>query len=269
MQKISIITVSYNSISTIQDTIKSVLSQDYPCIEYILVDGASTDGTVDLIHSSYSSCIQHFISEPDQGMYDALNKGLALATGDIIGILNSDDVYVNSQVISTVVATLAETQADCIFADLVYVSNDNLDKVVRYYSSAPFTPCRFAYGWMPAHPTVFIKRWAYERYGYFKTDYKIAADYELLIRFLAKHQLPYAYAPQVWVKMRTGGISTKNLMSNWILNREIVRGCAENGIRTNLFKVLSKYFTKIFQLVRRPNQKVLSPSTASGDRSIS
>lgn len=258
MHKVSIITVAYNSVSTIKKTIDSVLSQDYPSIEYILIDGASTDGTINLI-KSYGNHINYFISEPDQGMYDAINKGLSLATGDIIGILNSDDFYVNSQVISTVVSNFLENQVDCIFADLVYVSKHHPNKIVRYYSSASFTPRHFAYGWMPAHPTVFIKRWAYEHYGYFKIDYKIAADYELLIRFLAKYQLPYAYVPQVWVKMRTGGISTKNLMSNWILNREIVRGCTENGIRTNLFKVFSKYFTKIFQLARRPDRKILSP----------
>jgi len=254
MQRVSIITVAYNSVNTIQDTIESVLGQDYPYIEYILIDGASTDSTVHVI-KSYSDRIAHFISEPDRGMYDALNKGLALATGDLIGILNSDDIYAHPQVISTVVATLQNTKADCVFADLVYISPTNPHKVLRYYSSAPVAPRRFAYGWMPAHPTVFIKRWAYDRYGPFKIDYKIAADYELLIRFLAKHQLPYTYVPQVWVKMRAGGISTRNLMSNWILNREIVRGCAENGIRTNLLKVFSKYFTKVFQLVRRPGKQ--------------
>lgn len=261
MQKVSIITVTYNSVLTIRDTIESILCQDYPNIEYILIDGASTDGTVELV-ASYGERISHFISEPDQGMYDALNKGLALATGDLIGILNSDDVYSHSQVITTVVNAMQNAQADCVFADLVYVSPTNLDKVVRYYSSATFSPRRFAYGWMPAHPTVFIKRWAYDCYGYFKTDYAIAADYELLIRFLFTHQLPYAYVPQVWVKMRTGGISTSNLMSNWILNREIVRACAENNISTNLFKVFSKYFTKIFQLVNRPNKKLRSSRQA-------
>jgi acetyltransferase-like isoleucine patch superfamily enzyme len=249
--KVSLITVTYNSAATLAQTLESVQAQDYPHIEHIVVDGGSTDRTLEIIQAHRPHLAQ-VISEPDRGMYDALNKGLALATGDIIGMLHSDDTYAHPQVIATVVTTLQTTQADCVFADLVYVSPTHPNKVLRYYSSAPFTPRRFAYGWMPAHPTVFIKRWAYDRYGYFKTNYKIAADYELLIRFLAKHQLPYTYVPQVWVKMRAGGISTRNLMSNWILNREIVRGCAENGIRTNLLKVFSKYFTKVFQLVRRP-----------------
>ncbi|XGB41376.1 MAG: WcaF family extracellular polysaccharide biosynthesis acetyltransferase [Nodosilinea sp. LVE1205-7] len=249
--KVSLITVTYNSAATLTQTLQSVQAQDYPHIEHIVIDGGSTDGTLEIIQAHRHHLAQ-VISEPDRGMYDALNKGLALATGDLVGMLNSDDTYAHPQVISTVVTTLQATQADCVFADLVYVSPTHPDKILRYYSSAPFTPRRFASGWMPAHPTVFIKRWAYDRYGPFKTDYKIAADYELLIRFLAKHHLPYTYVPQVWVNMRAGGISTRNLMSNWILNREIVRGCAENGIRTNLFKVCSKYFTKVFQLVRRP-----------------
>jgi glycosyltransferase involved in cell wall biosynthesis len=262
IEKVSIITVCYNSVDTIADTINSVLIQDYPRIEHIIIDGASRDGTVDIVRS-YSDLIAQFISEPDRGMYDAINKGLSLATGDLIGILNSDDVYAHPQVISTVVTTLRESHADCVFADLIYVSPTNLNQVVRYYSSAPFNPRRFAYGWMPAHPTVFIKRSSYDSYGHFKTNYKIAADYELLTRFLAKYQLSYVYVPQVWVKMRTGGISTSSLMSNWILNREIVRACAENGIDTNLFKVLSKYFTKVFQLVQRPLPETLTQGKMS------
>jgi glycosyltransferase involved in cell wall biosynthesis len=249
--KVSIITVVYNGSQTITDAIHSVLSQDYSDIEYIIIDGASTDGTVSLIES-YQNRITKFISEPDRGIYDAMNKGIKLATGDIIGILNSDDFYASNTIISTVVQRFKQTKADSVFGDLVFVASDNLDKVVRYYSSAKFHPGQFAYGWMPAHPTFFVKRSAYERYGLFKTDYKIAADYELLTRFLAKHKLSYSYIPKVMVKMRTGGVSTTNLKSNWILNREIVRGCAENDIQTNMPKVLSKYFTKVFQLVYRP-----------------
>jgi glycosyltransferase involved in cell wall biosynthesis len=254
MQKVSIITVAYNSVTTIGHTIDSILAQDYPHIEHIIIDGASTDGTVDLVRS-YGDRITQFISERDRGIYDAMNKGLALATGDIIGILNSDDFYASTDIISTVVATIENSGVDAVFGDLVYVSGSNLSRIVRYYSSAHFHPGLFAYGWMPAHPTFFVKRFAYDQYGYFKTDYKIASDYELLIRFLAKNRLTYHYIPRIMVKMRTGGVSTTNLMSNWILNREIVRGCAENGIRTNLLKVFSKYFTKIFQLIRRPKEQ--------------
>jgi glycosyltransferase involved in cell wall biosynthesis len=257
--KVSIITVSYNSISSIKATIESILSQDYPNIEYIIIDGGSRDGTIDIIES-YGNQISKFTSEPDRGMYDAMNKGLHLATGDIIGILNSDDFYADKSVISNVVNTFIESGSDSIFGDLVYVNSNNLTKVTRYYSSAHFHPKLFAYGWMPAHPTFFVKRWAYEQYGVFQTNYKIAADYELLTRFLAKHKLSYTYLPQVMVRMRTGGASTTNLMSNWVLNSEIIRACTENGIKTNWFKVLSKYFKKVFQLIRRPpSNKINNP----------
>ncbi|KAM3095912.1 glycosyltransferase family 2 protein [Phormidesmis sp. 146-35] len=249
--KVSIITVVYNGRKTIEDTVKSVLSQDYPDIEHIIIDGASTDGTVAVLQS-YRHQIAQFISEPDRGIYDAMNKGIKLASGEIIGILNSDDFYADTNIISTVVKQFEQTQADSVFGDLVFVKPDDLNKVVRYYSSAKFHPKKFADGWMPAHPTFFVKRWAYERYGLFKTDYKIASDYELLTRFLAKHKLSYSYIPQVMVKMRVGGVSTTSLKSNWVLNREIVRGCAENQIRTNLVRVFSKYFTKVFQLIQRP-----------------
>jgi glycosyltransferase involved in cell wall biosynthesis len=242
--KVSIITVVFNGQDTIKDTVKSVLAQDYPHIEHIIIDGASTDETLQVVRS-YGDRIAQIVSEPDQGIYDAMNKGIKLATGDVVGILNSDDFYASPDVISTVVKQLEVSQADSVFGDLVFVKPDSLDQVVRYYSSAQFHPKQFA-------DTFFVKRWAYEQYGLFKTDYEIASDYELLIRFLAKHQLSYSYISKVMVKMRAGGVSTKNLRSNWVLNREIVRGCAENGIRTNMMRVLSKYFTKVFQLVQRP-----------------
>ncbi|GAP97583.1 glycosyltransferase family 2 protein [Leptolyngbya sp. NIES-2104] len=249
--KVSIITVAYNAGATIRDTIESVLSQDYPDIEHIIIDGASKDNTAEIVRS-YGERIAQYVSEPDRGMYDGMNKGIKLATGDVVAILNADDIYIDSTVISTIVQHFEQHQVDSVFGDLVYVKNDNPDKIVRYYSSASFHPGKFAYGWMPAHPTFVVRRWAFDRYGDFKTDYKIAADYELLIRFLAIHKLSYHYIPQVLVKMRTGGASTANLSSNWILNREIVRGCLENGIQTNMTKVLSKYFVKVFQLVARP-----------------
>lgn len=248
--KVSIITVVYNNKVTVVDAIKSVLSQDYQNIEYIVIDGQSTDGTVEEI-KPYLKYISHFLSEPDKGIYDAMNKGLKLATGDIIGILNSDDFYDNDHIISDVVSNFKSKKVDLIFGDIVYVKPDNLEKITRYYSSANFSPNKFAWGWMPAHPSCFFKREVYEKYGYFKTDYKISADYELLTRFMAKYKISYDYIPQVFVKMRTGGASTANFKSNWILNKEIVRACRENGIKTNIYKVLLKYFVKIFELIRR------------------
>ena len=248
---ISVITVSYNNSATIEDTILSIESQSYPAIEHIIIDGASTDGTMALI-KKHEDKIAVFISEPDNGIYDAMNKGINFASGDIVGFLNADDVYYDNDCLSTVINEFKKKNVDSVFADLVYVHTNNLNKVVRYYCSAKFLPRKFSHGLMPAHPTFFVKRECYEKYGSFKTDYKIAADYELLVRFLAIHNINYSYIPKVLVKMRKGGTSTKNLKSNWILNKEIVRACAENGIKTNLLKVHLKYFTKSLQLIRRP-----------------
>ena len=248
--KVSIITVVWNNKETIKDAIESVLNQTYENIEYIIIDGASTDGTVELIQN-YGSKISQFISEKDKGLYDAMNKGISLATGDVIGILNSDDFYINEHVIQKIVDTFKENNVNSVFADLVFVKPNNLEKIVRYYDSSKFHPSKFAYGWMPAHPTFFVKREFYEKYGVYKTDYKIAADYELLTRFLAKYKLSYFYLKESIIKMRVGGVSTSGLKSNYILNKEIIRGCKENGIDTNWLKVLSKYPAKLLGLLKK------------------
>ncbi len=252
MFKLSIITVTKNDKNYIEDCIKSVIEQQYPNYEYIIIDGGSTDGTIDII-KKYCDHISIFVSEPDGGIYDAMNKGIKLATGDIVGILNSDDIYKSNDVLTEVVREFTEKGVDAVFADLVYVDRNNTDKIVRYYKSANFTPDKFAYGWMPAHPTFFLKRKYYEKYGLFKTDYQIAADYELVVRLLGKNKLSYSYLPKVIIKMRSGGISTSSFKSNWILNMEIIRACRENGIQTNIFKVFSKYLVKFYQLIERPS----------------
>lgn len=241
------LTVSYNSVATIKDTIESVRSQSYKDIEYIVVDGNSKDGTVELLKSS-SDVITKWISEQDRGIYDAMNKAIAMATGDVVGILNSDDFYFNNQILSEVANLFLDPEVDMIFGDLIFVDPQNLTKTVRTYSSAKWSPGKFAWGFMPAHPTVFVRRRHYDELGVFKTDYKIAADYELLIRFLYVHKLKYRYLPLTMVKMRRGGVSSRNLMSTIVLNNEIIRACRENGIKTNVLKVYSKYFTKVFEL---------------------
>jgi len=245
---VSIITVVYNGAPTIRDCLASVASQTFPA-EHIIIDGGSTDDTLKIV--SEFPHVSRIVSEPDQGMYDAMNKGIRLATGDIVGILNADDVYVDGHVLEKIAAAFAPG-VDAVFADLVYVRPEDLQRVVRYYRADRFTPEQFASGRMPPHPTVFLRRSVYEKYGLFKTDYRIAADFELLARFLARHRIAYRYLPEVIVKMRTGGVSTRGLTSNLVLNREILRACRENGIRTNLVRVYSKYLTKIFQLVRKP-----------------
>lgn len=237
-----------NSVATVRDTIESVLAQNYPGIEHIVIDGSSTDGTVEIVRS-YGSRIARFISEPDSGIYDAMNKGLRLASGEIIGILNSDDVYTDRSTITRVIHEFEDKHVDLVFGDVVFVRPENLAKVVRYYSSADCGPERFAWGWMPAHPSCFLRREVYARYGYFKPEYRIAADFEILARFMAKHGVSYSYIPQVLVRMRTGGASRANLKVKWILNRETARACRENGIPTSIPKLLLRYFRKALQLI--------------------
>lgn len=245
--KISLITVSYNSAATIKDTIESILSQDHNNIEYIIIDGKSKDNTVQIIQS-FGSKITRWISEPDKGIYDAMNKGIKMATGEVVGMLNSDDFYSNTNIISQVVKAFEDINVDAVFGDLVFVDPKNLNKVVRTYSSKGWHPKKFARGFMPAHPTFFVRRKYYDQLGFFKTDYKIAADYELLIRFLYVHKLRYKYLSLNMVTMRKGGVSSNGIKSNIILNQEIIRGCRENGIRTHEVLVYSKYFIKLFEL---------------------
>ena len=248
MLKISLITVSFNSAGTIGDTIQSVLSQDYPNIEYIIVDGNSRDATIDII-KSFDGKISKWKSEPDKGIYDAMNKGLKMATGDVIGMINSDDMYSGSDIISRVAAQFEDENIDAVFGDLIVVDPDNMQRVVRCYSSKNWRPDKFGRGFMPAHPTFFVRRKYYDTIGVFKTDYRIASDYELLIRFLYVHKLRYKYLPLTMVTMRKGGVSSSGLKSNVILNNEILRACRENGIKTNLPLIYLKYFVKVFELV--------------------
>jgi glycosyltransferase involved in cell wall biosynthesis len=242
--KISIITVTYNSAATISDCISSVNAQSYPDIEHLVIDGASTDHTVEIIRNTHNR-VSHLVSEPDKGIYDAMNKGIALASGDIIGILNSDDFFTSDQVIEQIASGFQDRTLQGVYGDVCFVRPQNLNKVVRYYSARWFKPFLLRFGFMPPHPSVYIRRSCFQEYGLYKTDYKIAADYELLIRYLNVNRLKTRYLNYCAVTMRTGGDSTKNLKSNWILNKEIVRGCRENGIYTNMFILGFKYIFKI------------------------
>lgn len=245
--KISIITVVLNAKQTIRDTIESVLFQNYKDIEVIVIDGNSVDGTIDII-KGYGKQITQFVSEPDKGIYDAMNKGVALATGDIIGILNADDFYIDNTVIEKIANIFQQEKVDSVFADLVYIKGNNLNKIIRKYDSSSFHPDKFSYGVMPAHPTFFTKKTIYRQYGVFRTDLKIAADFDILARFLYTHKISYYYLPQTIVKMRLGGVSTA-LSSVWINNIEILRVCKENNIKTNFFKILRRYVRKIIGLL--------------------
>jgi len=241
--KISIITVVWNNKNSIKNAIDSVLNQTYKNIEYIIIDGVSTDGTIEIVRS-YGDKVSKFLSEPDSGLYDAMNKGIFLATGDVVGILNSDDFYIDDQVIQRVVKEFEVKDVDSVYADLEFVKPVNLDKTVRYYDSSKFNPSKFAYGWMPAHPTFFVKRDIYKKYGVFRADLKIAADFDILARFLFTHKISYSYMQEVLVKMRLGGVST-SFNNIWIINIEQLQVCRDNHINTNIFKILLKYPIKI------------------------
>lgn len=247
--KISIITVVWNNKDTIKDAIDSVLSQTYENIEYIIVDGASTDGTIEIVQS-YGDKIDKFISEKDKGLYDAMNKGIRLATGDVVGILNSDDFYIEKHVIEKVLKEFEEKNVDSVYADLVFVKPENLDKIVRYYDSSKCIPDKFQYALYPAHPTFFVKRWVYEKYGVFKTDYKIGADFDIMARFLYTNKISYSYIKEPIIKMRIGGVST-SFSSIWINALEQLRVCKENGIETNIFKILMKYSIKLLGMIKK------------------
>lgn len=243
--KVSIVTVTYNSGATLRDAIESVLSQDYDNIEYIIVDGQSTDATLAII-DEYRDRISVVVSEPDQGIYDAMNKGIERATGDIVGILNSDDYFPDNHIVSMIAGEFDGT-IDAVYGDVAFISPSNPQKIIRYYSSKIFKPSRMIMGLSPAHPSFYVKRAFYEQYGKYNVSYQIASDFDLFVRFFSS-PMRYRYIEKVFVKMRTGGISTRGLKSKYILNKEILRICKQNGIRTNLFIVLSRYFFKLFEI---------------------
>lgn len=250
--KLSIITVTYNSGKTLRDTIESVLSQTYTNYEYIIVDGASKDNTIDIIkeYEPKFNGRMLWISEPDKGLYDAMNKGIRSATGDIVGIINSDDFYHRSNILQIIAETfIKENSIQAVYGDIRFVNNNNLNKTVRYYSSKNFSPKKFRYGFMPAHPSFFTYKKYFDNFGYYKTDYKIAADFELLIRFLYTHKLKTKYIPLDFIKMRIGGISTASWRNNMLLIKEDIRACRENNIWTCMPLIFSKFFIKIFEFI--------------------
>ena len=246
--KISLITVVYNNKTVIEDAIRSVLSQNYKDIEYIIIDGASTDGTLNII-DKYKKKISRVVSEKDNGTYDAMNKGLKLATGDIVGCLNSDDFYANNNVISTVAKVFSERKVDCCYSDLDYVSKNKTEKVVRKWKSRYYEDGLFRKGWHPPHPTLFIKKDVYRKYGYFNLDLKIGADYELMLRFLEKHRINSYYIPEVLIKMRIGGSSNRSIMQILKANYECYKAFKINGMKPNLLIIFYKLLSKIKQIV--------------------
>ncbi|XPV67633.1 MAG: glycosyltransferase family 2 protein [Halarcobacter sp.] len=248
--KVSIITVVWNNKRTINECIESVLSQTYDNIEYIIIDGESTDGTVNII-KSYGDKIDKFISEKDKGLYDAMNKGIRLATGDIVGILNSDDFYKSNDILEIVSKEFKNKDIDCLYGDLEYVDANNTDKIVRYWKSKEFEYGLFQKGWHPAHPTFFIKRECYDKYGVFNLDFKISADYEIMLRFLERYKFKSSYINKTFVKMRVGGESNRNLSNILKANFESYKAWNVNELYINPLMFLLKPLSKVLQLVRR------------------
>jgi glycosyltransferase involved in cell wall biosynthesis len=246
--KISIVTACYNSARTIADTLDSVIAQSYPDIEHVVVDGGSTDGTLDAV-ARHGERIAKLISERDRGIYDALNKGIAASSGDVIAFLHSDDVYADADVVRQVVRQISSESLDALYGDAAFVKGDDFQRVVRVYSSRWFRPSRIGWGWMPAHPALFLSRRLFQQYGPFKTDYAIAGDFEFVARVFARPTFRYAYLPRVLVKMRLGGSSTKGWRSTITLNQEVLRACRENGIPSNYLKILSKYPAKALEFL--------------------
>ncbi len=243
--RISIITVCFNSADYIKSTIESVLMQNHPNVEYIIVDGESTDGTVDII-KSFGDEISKWISEPDFGIYDAMNKGIAMASGDVVGIVNSDDYFTRIDSLSRVAESFEKFPVESVFADITFVKRDDPSKVVRYFSSENFKPWKMRFGFMPAHPTFFTYKRNFEKYGGYNTSFEIGADFELLLRFLYKHKLSYKYIPINIMNMRMGGISTRSWTSTLIINKENKRAFKINGFYTNYLFLFSRYCVKIF-----------------------
>ena len=246
--KVSIITIAYNSSETIEETIQSVVAQDYENLEYIIIDGDSKDGTLELVNR-YQDRIARIVSEPDKGIYDAMNKGVQCATGEIVGILNSDDIYANQHVVSDVVKRLGE--ADALYADLVYVKRDQLDEVIRYWKSGEYKREAFMKGWMPPHPTFFLRKSAYEKHGLYSLELKSAADYELMLRMLYKHGLSCVYLPQVITRMRVGGESNVSLKNRLRANREDRRAWAMNDLKPGALTLIRKPLSKISQWFKK------------------
>jgi glycosyltransferase len=248
--KISVITVTYNSAATIVDTVESVLGQTHRDLEYWVVDGASKDDTLAKLEP-YRERLAGLISEPDRGMYDAMNKGIARATGDVVAILNGDDVYADAEVLAKVASALASSGADCLYGDLHYVAPD-LSRVVRDWRSGDYPSTEFRRGWHPPHPSFFVRRELYERLGVFRTELRIAADYELMLRFLQLHGSSPVYLPEVLVKMRTGGESNRSALNVSKANWECYQAWRMNdyGPWTAGMAVLRKPFGKLKQLQR-------------------
>ena len=246
---ISIITATFNSAKTLKDTIQSVLRQTNKDFEYLIIDGGSTDETIDIVksyESEFSGRLK-WVSEKDHGIYDAMNKGIKMASGDVVGILNSDDYFTSDDILQTVDNAFKSHEIDAIYGDIHFIRDGTPQKCVRYYSSRMFRPFWLRFGFMPAHPSFYCKREIFDKAGLYSLDYKIGADYEMMVRLFKRHKIKSLYVNKDFVTMRTGGASNNNVRSRLTLIEEDVKACRVNGIYTNRFFIMLKFLYKIFE----------------------
>lgn len=250
--KISLITVSYNSASTIRDTFESVLAQSCEDYEYIVVDGLSKDNTVEIIkeYEPRFNGKMRWISEKDSGLYDAMNKGIRMATGDVVGILNSDDLFTDNTVLESVRQGFRASDTDAVYADVRYVKQDDLTKIVRHYSSKSFRRWKMRIGLIPAHPSFYAKKELFDKFGFYRTDYRIAADFELLLRFIFVNKIKISYIPKTFVTMRMGGVSTNSFKVHFRIMKEHLKAFKANNRYTNVFLLSLRYAGKVYQLLK-------------------
>ena len=245
---ISVITVVFNGAATLENTILSVIGQAYKNVEYIIIDGGSTDATLDIIRM-YEDNIDYWASEKDAGIYDAMNKGIALAKGDYIGMLNADDYFSNTSSLEIIATRFKANDVDAVFSCLDIVDPTNSARVLRKYRVSRYSPFMLRIGVMPPHPTFYCKRSCYEKAGLYRTDYRIAADFEMLIRLLLKQHITWEFVNETTIKMRSGGLSSSGIKSNWVVNREVIRACKENGLYTNMFILALKLPLRLLERI--------------------
>lgn len=249
--KISIITATFNSASTVKDTFESVLAQTYKDIEYIVIDGLSKDNTVEIIkeYEPKFGGRMRYVSEKDKGLYDAMNKGIAMATGDVVGILNSDDFYTSNDILELVAKKMQDKNIDAVYGDIHFVNDNDLSKCVRYYSSHIFSRWLMRYGFMPAHPSFYCRRDVYTKYGAFDTSYKIGADFESLLRYIFINHIKTVYIKRDFVTMRTGGASTEGFGSRKQIMKDHLKALKNNGVYSNVIMLSLRYPYKIYEII--------------------
>ncbi len=245
---ITVITVVFNGAATIEHTIRSVIEQSYDSVEHIIIDGGSTDGTLDILRK-YDDHIDYWVSEKDAGIYDAMNKGIALAGGDYIGMLNADDFFANSSALEKIATSLKAGKVEAVFSRLDIVDPANLNRVLRKYRISTFSPFMLRIGLMPPHPTFYCRKSCYKKAGPYLTNYRIAADFEMLVRLLLRYHITWKFIDETTVKMRSGGLSSRGIKSNWVVNREIIRACSANGLYTNVFMLALKLPIRLLERI--------------------